>query len=119
MFTFSIVAHTLPLCLLSTGKACYMLVLGAQEAETNDETPVVYDITVAVRQPALGCIDVVTAATNKADNGIDGTVFPHPLPYVAAHVVESVSVGHLLSNRMRYVVAVVIVPAHLVQVVAS
>ena len=98
-------------------------VQGAQEAKTNVLALDAHEAAVAVGHLAVaGAIEAAATAEEAGvvEGGVVWVGLPHPLTHVAAHVVESVSICHLLSNRMCYIVVVVVsVPAHIVQAVAS
>ena len=63
--------------------------------------------------------EAIAAATVIAAVAAVRVDIPAPLPNIAAHVVESVSVGFLLCYWMCFVSTVTIIPAYFIKIIAS
>ena len=72
---------------------------------------------------AVAIVGVIAATAGIAVVDVDQVGIPTPLPHIAAHVVESVSVGFLLCYwmcfSMYYASTVTKIPAYFIKIIAS
>lgn len=94
---------------------------GTNNAETKAIFLVVSGVVaVTVVHLALVVVVVVIAATTViAGVAVVRVKIPTPLPDVATHIVESVTICFFLCNRMRSIPTVIIIPAYFIKIIAS
>lgn len=92
---------------------------GTNNAETKEAALVVSAVAAPVAHPAGAVVAVIAATTVIAVVAVVRVNIPTPLKHIAAHIVESVSVGFLLCYWMCFSSTVTIIPAYFIKIIAS
>ena len=111
--------YAAPTLILHRSSSFLLVRSGTNNAETKVVVLAASVVAVPAGNLAVAAVVVIAATTAIVVVAVVRVNIPTPLPDIAAHIVESVTICFFLCNRMRSIPTVIIIPAYFIKIIAS